>query len=442
MSNYQYPSSFNANLNQPQQSGGMGYSPQGQTGYPPQTQMGYPPQGQMGYPPQTAMGYPPQGQTGFSPQGQAGYPPAGQMGQPQQGQMGYPAQGFMGNATQGPSGYPPQGQMGYFQPGGSMGYVNSYYTGRPTVFPAPSFNAGADSQMLYKAMKGLGTDEDAIIGILSKRSFKQREEIVRSYKSSYGKDLIKSLQSELSGKFERIVLLSLKGLPGMLASSMFTANEGSGTDEIVLIQCLLPYQNSIIKEAVRAYKLTTGHNLENDVRKDTSGDFEKILVAMMQGDRDESPQVDMNMVKTDTDRVYRAGEGRMGTEEAVFTQIFAQRSFPHIKALSQAYAQQYGKPLITAIKKETSRDYEEVLVSVVKFAEDKNDMLAEWLHRAMHGAGTHDESLMLMVLGRSEIDLEDVKGVYQRKYGKSLASAIEGDTSGSYRKMLISLVGH
>lgn len=29
----------------------------------------------------------------------------------------------------------------------------------------------------------------------------------------------------------------------------------------------------------------------------------------------------------------------MGTEEAVFTQIFAQRSFAHIKALSQAYAQ-------------------------------------------------------------------------------------------------------
>lgn len=34
--------------------------------------------------------------------------------------------------------------------------VNSYYSGRPTVFPARDFNASADSQVLYKAMKGLG----------------------------------------------------------------------------------------------------------------------------------------------------------------------------------------------------------------------------------------------------------------------------------------------
>lgn len=53
----------------------------------------------------------------------------------------------------------------------------------------------------------------------------------------------------------------------------------------------------------------TGRNLEHDIRSDTSGDFEMILVAMMQGNRDESPQVDMNLVKTDADKLYKAGEG-------------------------------------------------------------------------------------------------------------------------------------
>lgn len=34
--------------------------------------------------------------------------------------------------------------------------MNPYYTGRPTVLPSPNFDASSDSQLLYKAMKGIG----------------------------------------------------------------------------------------------------------------------------------------------------------------------------------------------------------------------------------------------------------------------------------------------
>ncbi|VDL62582.1 unnamed protein product [Hymenolepis diminuta] len=450
-----YPNQPPFNPNQPPQGQMSGYPPQGQMGgYPPQGQMGsYPPQGQMGgYPPQGQMGgYPPQGQMGgYPPQGQmGGYPPQGPMGQP--GQIGYQPQGF---APPGPigayppqsqmgyqqQGYPPQGQMGFGQPGAQMGGMNPYYTGKPTVVPFPNFDASSDSQLLYKAMKGLGTDEATIINVLSKRSFKQRQDIVQNFKSSFGKDLEKNLKSELSGKFERIVLLSLKGLPGLLATSMYNAVSGAGTDETVLLQCIIPYQNAIIKETVTIYNKLTGRKLEDSIRGDTSGDFQKILVALMQGDRDESMNVDANLVRTDVQKLYEAGEGRWGTEEAVFTRIFAQRSFAHIKALSQAYENEKKTPLVKAIKKETSGDYEDVLVAIVQFAEDKNALQAEWLYRSMRGLGTDNDSLILIVLGRSEIDLADIRDVYQKKYGKTLAEAIAKDTSGDYKKMLLALI--
>ncbi|VDO12474.1 unnamed protein product [Rodentolepis nana] len=402
---------------------------------------GYPPQGQMG-------GYPPQGQMG-------GYAPQGPMGQP----------GHVGPVPPGQMGYPPRGPMGCIPPGSMGGYphhgqpstqialsrlkleillflqshfnrniaftlflVNPYYLGRPTVQPSTDFNASDDSQALYKAMKGLGTNESAIIKILSKRTFEQRKEIAQSFKSSFGKDLDKSLMSEISGKFERVVLLSLKGLPGLLASSMSAAIKGAGTNETILLQCIIPFQNAIIKETAQVYDRTTGHKLEADIRNDTSGDFQKILIAMIQGTRDESTNVDLNMVNADAQRLYKAGEGKVGTEEAVFTQIFAQRSFAHIKALSQVYEQQFKTPLVKAIKKETSSDYEDALVAIgkmvfdvplnvhlyvycfegafftlmytltaVKFAEDKTALLAEWLYTSMRGAGTDDESLILLV---------------------------------------------
>jgi annexin A6 len=76
----------------------------------------------------------------------------------------------------------------------------------PTLRPVDGFNPNSDCEGLRKAMKGLGTDEKAIIAILCKRSNDQRLQLKDTYTKMFSKDLVKELHSELSGHFRDIIL--------------------------------------------------------------------------------------------------------------------------------------------------------------------------------------------------------------------------------------------
>lgn len=59
-------------------------------------------------------------------------------------------------------------------------------SGYGTVRDFPNFNIDQDCQVLHKAMKGLGTDEDAIIQVLAHRSNSQRLQLRAAFKQRYG----------------------------------------------------------------------------------------------------------------------------------------------------------------------------------------------------------------------------------------------------------------
>lgn len=53
--------------------------------------------------------------------------------------------------------------------------------------PTAGFNAETDADQLRKAMKGLGTNEAAVTNVLGNRTVAERQEIVRLFKTLYGK---------------------------------------------------------------------------------------------------------------------------------------------------------------------------------------------------------------------------------------------------------------
>lgn len=120
--------------------------------------------------------------------------------------------------------------------------------------PLANFDANSDAQVLRKAMKGFGTDEDALINVICRRSNEQRQLISRAYKTNFGKDLLEDLKSECSGNFEKLMIALMTPIVDFYAKELHDAMSGAGTDEDVLIEVLATMSNYEIHTIKNAYE--------------------------------------------------------------------------------------------------------------------------------------------------------------------------------------------
>uniref|UniRef100_A0A8D2INL7 Annexin n=1 Tax=Varanus komodoensis TaxID=61221 RepID=A0A8D2INL7_VARKO len=313
--------------------------------------------------------------------------------------------------------------------------------GAGTVKGASNFNADADAQKLRQAMKGLGTDEDAIIEVLVNRNLAQRQEIKIRYKSTIGRDLISDLKSELSGNFEKVIIGLMTPVTLYDVEELHRAIKGAGTDEGCLIEILASRTNEEIRRINETYRQQYGSSLEDDIVSDTSSMFRRVLVSLSTGNRDESHHVNEGQVQQDAQALYEAGEKRWGTDEAQFMGILCTRNRHHLLRVFDEYKSISGKDIMESIKSEMSGDLEDALLAIVKCMRSKSGYFAERLYKSMKGFGTDDATLIRIMVSRCEIDMIDIKAEFKRMYGKSLYSFIKGDTSGDYRKVLLVLCG-
>merc|ERR1712071_122498 len=322
----------------------------------------------------------------------------------------------------------------------SLGVEMEHYTEVPTVVASANFDPVADAQGLRAAMKGLGTSEQEIIDILCNRSNTQRQLINQAYTTEYGRDLMEDLKSELGGHFESVIVGLMMPVASFCAKKLNKAMKGGGTDEETLVEILCSRTSAEIKLIAAAYLEDYGRTLEDDIKDDTSGPLQRLLVMAIEGVKNER-MFNPEKAAEQAALLYQAGETKIGTDEDAFVEILAHAGQRQAFLIFDEYKKISGRTIEQAMQDEMEGELLTGLLALVKTAANRPQYYAERLNTAMEGCGTDDSVLINTIVGRCEIDLANIKYEYERLYGKTLLSAISNECSGDYRAALAALVG-
>lgn len=235
------------------------------------------------------------------------------------------------------------------------------------MVPYANFKASEDGDALRAAMKGFGTDEQPIVDILTSRSNAQRQEIIKYFLAEYGRELIKDLKSELGGKFEDVIVALMYPPVTYLCKEIHKAMSGMGTNETSLVEILCTKTNAEVKQIVTTYEDLYERPLAEHMCSETSGHFRRLLTLIVTGVRDESGTVDPTLAKEQAEKLFAAGESKLGTDEEVFNRIMAHASFEQLKLVFEEYRKLSGQSIEQAIKHEMSGELAEAMQAIGEY---------------------------------------------------------------------------
>uniref|UniRef100_A0AAQ4QL82 Annexin n=1 Tax=Gasterosteus aculeatus aculeatus TaxID=481459 RepID=A0AAQ4QL82_GASAC len=222
-----------------------------------------------------------------------------------------------------------------------------------------------DAKEIHDAVKGVGTSERCLIEILASRNNRQMNEMVAAYKDAYGRDMEEDIIADTSGHFKKMLVVLLQGtrdesgvvdadLVQQDAQDLYAAGEEQwGTDEAKFIMILGNRSVTHLCMVFDAFEKVAEMSIEDTIKRELSGDFERLMLAVVQCIR----SVPMFFAK----RLYKAMKG-LGTDDRALIRIMVSRSEADLFNIRKEFKETHDVSLHEFIKGDTSGDYRKTLL--------------------------------------------------------------------------------
>ena len=285
-----------------------------------------------------------------------------------------------------------------------------------------------------------GKDENALIDIAINNTNAQRVKLRDDYKTKFGRDLLDDFKNNFKSEFLDTVTGVFKTPAEYDADLLYTAMKGIGSDKDVITEVLCFRDQKRINEIKAKFQEKYGKDLVAEIKSETSGDYQKIVLQLLEGGRQENAQADLQKCSGIADELYKAGEDKLGTDEATFIKYFTSLSPAELLLVCKEYHKKYKKNMLDVLKSEFDGNEKNLLIRILYSMFSPSEYFAEQIMYAVAGAGTNDAQLIRCIISRYSIDMKKVKKYYKKLYNKELLDAVKGDVAGNYGKILEALI--
>ncbi|KAG4960080.1 hypothetical protein JHK82_036765 [Glycine max] len=317
-----------------------------------------------------------------------------------------------------------------------------------TLIAPSNHSPQEDAEALRKAFEGWGTDENTVIVILGHRTVYQRQQIRRVYEEIYQEDLVKRLESEIKGDFEKAVyrwILEPADRDAVLAN--VAIKSGKNYNVIVEIATILSPEELLAVR--RAYLNRYKHSLEEDVAAHTSGHLRQasscvhlthLLVGLVTAFRHVGDEINPKLAQSEAEILHDAVKEKKGSYEETI-RVLTTRSRTQLVATFNRYREIHGTSISKKLVDEGSDEFQRALYTAIRAINDPIKYYEKVVRNAIKKVGTDEDALTRVVVSRAEKDLKIISEVYYKRNSVLLEHAIAKEISGDYKKFLLTLLG-
>lgn len=220
------------------------------------------------------------------------------------------------------------------------------------------------------------------------------------------------------------------------AEQLHNAMKGFGCDKNGIMNVIIKATNAQRQQIRAAYEVKYKDDLVDRLKKELSGEFEDVIVGLM------LPPLSYDVVQ-----LHNAIKG-LGTRESTLIDILCTRSNEEILTIRKEYAEKYNSPLEKDVAKDTSGEFRELLLSLLRADREKGHMIdmekAKQDARKMIGYEKEkikpDKATYATVFGdcnyaQAELTFQEYQRLSGQTIQKGIKSVFDGDAREAYMQL-------
>ena len=285
-----------------------------------------------------------------------------------------------------------------------------------------------------------GKDENYFIDLTLNKTNSERIKLRDDYKAKFGRDLLEDFEKNFKSDFLETLIGVFKSPAEYDADLLYKAMKGVGSDKDIITEVLCFRNPERINQIKEKFQEKYGKDLVAEIKSETSGDYQKIVLKLLEGDRTQDGKADVEKCSGIADELYKAGEGKIGTDESIFIKYFTSLSPNELLIVCKEYHKKYKKNMLDVIENEFDGNEKKLLTVMLYALFSPSEFFAKQIMESIKGIGTDDVKLIRSVITRYSIDMKKVKKYFKKMYNKQLLDEVKNDVSGSYGRILEALI--